>query len=318
MRSVRSCAIALMLTTGMVMMPSLVAGAAEGTADVEEGTTASKEKPPESGGRLVFIADVDGHGIYTMRPNGRGLTKVRDLLVDFDGTNAPQWSPDGKWILFDEGDDCTESLIIMRPDGSDERQITVEDGARNRSPRWTPDGRIAWSRESGCVANDQDIFVMDLDGSNVVNLTSSPQVGEYDPVFTPDGSMVAYAAYSATGLDLYFMNADGSNQRNITGDALPGPSGEGAYEWSRDGKWLLWGNNSQIWSMSREGTEWKQLVQDDTAVGASLSPNNKRVAFVSYRTGEAEIYVGRLGGRGHRVTEGIRIVSGVDWRPAGG
>src|SRR4029453_1739235 len=65
----------------------------------------------------------------------------------WDSLPAP--SPGGEWLVFSSAGK-EENIILVRPDGSDQRNLTI-DSYKNRLPRWSPDGnRIAfYSNPSG-------------------------------------------------------------------------------------------------------------------------------------------------------------------------
>jgi Tol biopolymer transport system component len=69
-------------------------------------------------------------------------------------------------------------------------------------------GKIAYVR-------DGDVWVMDADGANQQNLTSSASSAEADPAFSPDATQLAFTRDG----DLWVMNADGSDQTNLTNDS---------------------------------------------------------------------------------------------------
>ena len=71
-----------------------------------------------------------------------------------------------------------------------------------------------------------DIWVMNPDGTGQLNLTDSPGVDDNDPAWAPDGSRIAYI--SGPNRDLMVMGADGSGPTSILAGALS-PS------WSPDG-----------------------------------------------------------------------------------
>ena len=82
---------------------------------------------------------------------------------------------------------------------------------------------------------------MNPDGTGKVNVTQTPDVDEYSPAWSPDGSQIVFARYTdATfedpfedlGLDIFVMDADGSNVRQLT--AAPGWDSGPA--WSSDGR----------------------------------------------------------------------------------
>jgi TolB protein len=71
-----------------------------------------------------------------------------DLTSDANAQDsAPAWSPDGTWIALARKDLAASSptagrqLWLMRPDGSEARQLTTETEADHGPPAWSPDGR---------------------------------------------------------------------------------------------------------------------------------------------------------------------------------
>lgn len=85
---------------------------------------------------LAFYAGPrDDRDIYLVATNGSGEWR---RLTDGGRNLAPSYSPDGQWIVFTsyrEGDDA--ELFLMRPDGSDVRQLTFNDYT-DWQPRWGP------------------------------------------------------------------------------------------------------------------------------------------------------------------------------------
>ncbi|MBU1672797.1 MAG: hypothetical protein KJ993_17045 [Actinobacteria bacterium] len=104
-----------------------------------------------------------------------------------------------------------------------------------------------------------DIYISDLTGGSLKNLTNSPQVHDENAEFSPDGTMIVWN--HGIGLpgqeDLYLMNADGSNKTRLTYFTEPGhaeydPNAQQITElsWSPDGKYVVFGHVS---SESRGG-----------------------------------------------------------------
>ena len=73
--------------------------------------------------------------------DGRGLRPLRTGVIP---SYEPEWSPDGRRLLFRGG--RTDDLYLIRPDGSGRRQLT-RDRAHEQAAAWSPDGtRIAYQR----------------------------------------------------------------------------------------------------------------------------------------------------------------------------
>lgn len=104
------------------------------------------------------------------------------------------WSPDGKIVYDERGGRGEKNIWVMAPDGSNARQLTVNMGLINESPKVTPDGRyiVLISRDVS-----PHLWRMDIDGNNPKQVTNSPrdllQVGS--PEFTRDGQWVIYGKW---------------------------------------------------------------------------------------------------------------------------
>ena len=112
------------------------------------------------GTSLVFWSDhtepttaaVDGTVISTIRSDG---THQRTLTAPSLFAGEVDWAPNGRRLVFDTHplivfnfDDVTSNLYTSRPDGTHVRQLTFATTSQDRStqPRWTPDGRILYTR----------------------------------------------------------------------------------------------------------------------------------------------------------------------------
>ena len=72
---------------------------------------------------------------------------------------------------------------------------------------------------------DSDIYTVDLDGSNVTNITNSPEVLEAYVDFSPDGSQMCLNRWPGTPPEtpqkdgIYVMNVNASNPTQLTDDS---------------------------------------------------------------------------------------------------
>src|SRR5204862_277321 len=106
-----------------------------------------------------------------------------------------------------------------------------------------------------------DIFVMNADGSGVTQLTSHP-FDEYLPLFSPDGSRIAFNSNrGGAGQDVYVMNADGSGVTQLTPN--DGFDDDGPV-WSPDASQIAFESNragdEQIFVMNVDGSDVRQLT----------------------------------------------------------
>ena len=112
-------------------------------------------------GRAIFVAKADGSGSRRITPWALGAG------------DDPDWSPDGKLILFHshEDGDVQGQLYVIRPDGKDMRQLThVREGTWIGSASFSPNGTWITFAKAG-RGGAADVFVMRADGSAVRPVT---------------------------------------------------------------------------------------------------------------------------------------------------
>lgn len=142
------------------------------------------------------------------------------VIMDRDGTNIklildgedPVFSPDGSKILYQDFiPPYSEGLYVMNVDGSQKRFLSLI--PFQIQPNFSPDGsKIVFSN----FTNNSDIFLINVDGSNLINLTNSPKTETF-PVFSADGSKIIYAQYDTTSHSnrLMSMNINGNEKKII-------------------------------------------------------------------------------------------------------
>jgi len=174
-----------------------------------------------------------------------------------------EWSPDGDWIAFSEyaGGEISPqkwSVFITRRDGSDRRLLTPN----ATWATWSPDSRRLVF-QSGRTGNTE-IFAVDADGSNVVQLTDHPGA-DGAPAWSPDGARIAFTSNRKGSVDVYIMKRNGETVRRLTED----PGSDYNPAWSPGGEHIVFyrshdDGRDQIWVREVDGArEWN--ITDDEA-----------------------------------------------------
>jgi Tol biopolymer transport system component len=155
---------------------------------------------------------------YTMDSDGRHRRRLTRLpgggdQVRFDVIVA--WSPRAPRRLAFLND--YDVWLAEGPQLRTQRKLFDGEGRATRDLRWSPDGRqIAFAHRDETRKADYDIFVVDINGANVRQLTENESHDE-DPTWSPDGQALAF---SRDG-EIYVINADGANEQNISRSAQP-------------------------------------------------------------------------------------------------
>jgi len=275
---------------GLVLAVSLLAGCHNPDQPIGPMSDELLANPLNSDlhGAITFHSTRDGSfHIYVMQADGsdvRQLTHSESL--DFD----PVWSPNGRQIEF--GRCCTGALVIMNEDGTGERTIAENAGV---GP-WSPNGtQIAFGR-------DGDVFVMNIDGSDLKQLTNNAAL-DFPTGWSPDGKQILFQSERDGNRELYVMNVDGSAVTRLTNDPA---SDEGDHAgWSPDGKQIVFSSrradgNLHIFVMNTDRSGVRQVTpagpyDDDDPYWA---PDGKKIAFQSTRDGDEDIYVVNADGTG--------------------
>ena len=262
---------------------------------------------------LTFKDDAGKLQIFTIRPDGS-----QKKQLTFEGDNGrPEWSPDGTKIIFAAIRDGKASVGVMVADGSSQKLLT--DG---RSPSWSKDGkRIAFARMDG------QIWVMNADGSNILQITHSDTF-KSGPNWSPDGKQMIFILLKNPGSktdpqpQIGIMNSDGTNQRILTAedrsnvckepdgheDFLATAHDANAPNWSPvDNRIAMWSgiekHYGEIWVINSDGTGSVQLTKECSRRNnddPSWSQDGKKILFSTGRSGRNELWVIDSDGRNEK------------------
>ena len=188
------------------------------------------------------IAFVRSGNIYKMSIAERKLEQLTNDTAQDTQYSALDWSPDGTKLLF-----CTaipktnplRNICIMDIQSRRIDQLTSSSTFRE-CPHWSPDGsRILYAEGELPI---HDLFVMDIASKKVTNITQTPDVSEFYPVWLSNSKIafVSRAVSSHVGMlpcEAFTMNANGSELHSLKLSFEYNLSG---WAWSPDGLKILY------------------------------------------------------------------------------
>jgi TolB protein len=244
-----------------------------------------------------------------------------------------------------------EKIYRIGADGSGAVPLTA--GPDDREPRWSPDGaRIAFARCAYSLSTC-DIWIMDGDGTDAVNVTNTPGVGETSPAWSPDGERIVIVrdgrlvvrtlldgsevvltdgsrvdtspvwspdgstiAYSTDGF-VATIEPDGTDPEIFS---IAGEVGD----WSPDGQRLVIAlvdgvsSTPKVATLDRDGTDLVELTSSDEIVAHAprWSPDGSQILYLDHDVGADDMVVMAPDGSDSRVLR-VGTFTSVDWQPVG-
>jgi Tol biopolymer transport system component len=165
---------------------------------------AERGDEPHPAGDL-YVVNADGSGLRQLNPPGtthnfldvaagslspdgrRAVFGVegRVFVVDIDGGEAlpiteradfvwaVSWSPTGEWIAYTRQHGTMSVISLVRPDGTDQKEISAKDGSdETAGGAWSPKGDALLVRRGTDARHD--LWMMDLDGKFIGQVTHEP------------------------------------------------------------------------------------------------------------------------------------------------
>ena len=147
----------------------------------------------------IYVANADGSGGERKLTNGWG----------------PSVSPYGDRVAFVA---AGVGIETVRLDGTDLPPLT-NTGQTDFSPDWSPGGSdLVFTRT---LQDDRDVYRIHSNGVGLVRLTNTPGRSEVGPVWSPDGTRIAFVGCpnppSSADCGIYVMNLDGTGETQVPG-----------------------------------------------------------------------------------------------------
>jgi Tol biopolymer transport system component len=247
---------------------------------------------------LIPITDVHRAEIYIVPASGGQERKIGE------GRRGVSWSPDGKTLAIADKPEASGGIILVSLQTLRRRQMTSPRPYSDNLPVFSPDGRrIAFTRDFGYSA--REIYVVPATGGRAQRLTFDREP-TYGAAWTADSREIVFASNRGVGGEsLWRVAANGGSPRRLSTTL------EGGFSPSVSGKRLVYTQASKDTNIDayagpgfgsgsvpdRFGGPKALIHSSRRDDSPSISPDGKRIAFVSKRTGNEEIWTLALHGK---------------------
>jgi Tol biopolymer transport system component/tRNA A-37 threonylcarbamoyl transferase component Bud32 len=267
------------------------------------------------------IAFRRGDSIYLISPLGGPERK----LADAPGPQgALSWSPDSKWLAVAQQSAPSQpaGIFLISVERGDQRRLTQAE-----TPRFDSSPAFSWNGRSLAYLNCNqgrwscNAFAVELDANFAPRgrarrlPTQSESIGKL--AWTPDDQAIVFDVLTLPATRLWRAGISGSVQEPLeyTGERASDPAV------SRAAKRLAYSrvvNDDDIWQFE-VGSGAKKLISSTASDAiAAFSPDGKKIAFGSNRSGTMQVWVANADGSGPvQLTNAKRFAGSPRWSPDG-
>lgn len=259
-----------------------------GKRGVAETRLAFLSRTPQ--GKEMYAVDFDG-------ANVQKLTDEQSVIL------SPDWSPDGRFIVYTSYKERNPDLILLDPNSSrHQRRPLLRLPGINSAPAWSPDG----SKISLVLSKDSnsEIYILNR-WRKLTRLTRHFNI-DTSPTWSPDGKKIAFTSdRSGTGRpQIYIMDAATGDRTGVMRITFNSRYNDNP-AWSPDGDKIAFtsmvGSNFQI---KIYNTETRKTIQFTAGPGSkeepAWSPDGQFLAYRLSRGRNSSIQIKRLGGKKSR------------------
>ena len=275
-------------------------------------TDSNDSYPMWIGNTVYFISDRTFVGnLYSWTPGAATVTQLTryqdfDIMNASAGADAIVYEQAGQIHLFDVRTGASKPVTIsVTGDFPWARPQFKRVASMIRNSALSPTGmRVA-------IEARGDVFTVPAEKGDYRNLTKSPAVHDQSPVWSPNGSELAW--FSDASGEYQIMIGDQSGLTAPRAVPLPGPGFYSGLSWSPDGKhFALEDHRNGLWTLeiaTGKATKIDADVYDDPfrALEAAWSPDSKWIAYARNLDNHLRaVFAYSLAeGKAHQLTDGM-------------
>jgi Tol biopolymer transport system component len=209
-----------------------------------------------------------------------GSTDRRVIHVAPRHFEAPNWTPDGKSLIFNSDG----RLFRIGVDGGAPEPIDTGPNIRcNNDHGISPDGKWLAISDQSAAPHQSMIYTLPISGGTPRRITD--QAPSYWHGWSPDGKTLAFCGQRDGRFGIFTIPAAGGSEMRLT-TAATGGLDDGP-DYSPDGQFIYFNSDRtglmQIWRMHPDGGAPEKITSDDRNNWfAHPSPDGKAIVFLSY------------------------------------
>ena len=238
----------------------------------------------------TLLAQTVGEGL---EPSGQPLPVAEDVWRDPDVDGLYAFSASAAGAVAHRQGGVEETRLVWY-DRAGKELGELGPAGLGSVVSLSPDGsRVARSfKESGGTATG--IWLLEAEGGAATRLTFNGW-NDIFPVWSPDGTRIAFASDRDGPYNLFVKPADGSGAES---ELLSSPLWDFPADWSPDGRLLLFTRRdprtkSDVWALElgEEGKPRQLLGSEADELQPAFSPDGRHMAYISDASGRSEVYV---------------------------
>ena len=208
------------------------------------------------------------------------VSRVMPIVADDARNFHVRPSPDGRYIAFDSDRDGERAVYVSDADGGHARRVSGKGYAA--VPSWSPDGRsLVFVRAEAARPRTWNLWQLTLASGELRRLTSHPSGQPWGGSWFPDGQRIAYSHE-----DRIIVRDLSRGTRRAYSSPRPGRLLRTPAV-SPDGRWILFQMfRDGVWLLDVTSGSMRKVLDDPSAEEYSWSPDGRRVAYHSRRSGQ--------------------------------